>query len=131
MSLIRQIWLLLLGTLVLAFAAGTLINIGSVRDTLQTQLNQKNSDNATALAQVLSQHKGQRELMELTLSAQFDTGFYRRIRLVGADAQPSSTAAATPRRSTRPTGSSRSCRSNRSPAWRRWRMAGVHSVRSR
>ena len=85
MSLIRQIWLLLLGTLVLAFAAGTLINIGSVRDTLQTQLNQKNSDNATALAQVLSQHKGQRELMELTLSAQFDTGFYRRIRLVGAD----------------------------------------------
>ncbi len=85
MSLIRQIWLLLLGTLVLAFAAGTVINIGSVRDTLQTQLNLKNSDNATALAQVLSQQKGQRELMELTLSAQFDTGFYRRIRLVGAD----------------------------------------------
>ena len=85
MSLIRQIWLLLLGALVLAFAAGTVINIGSVRDTLQTQLNLKNSDNATALAQVLSQQKGQRELMELTLSAQFDTGFYRRIRLVGAD----------------------------------------------
>jgi len=85
MSLIRQIWLLLLGTLLLAFAAGTVINIGSVRDTLQTQLNLKNSDNATALAQVLSQQKGQRELMELTLSAQFDTGFYRRIRLVGAD----------------------------------------------
>ena len=85
MSLIRQIWLLLLGTLLLAFAAGTVINIGSVRDTLQTQLNLKNSDNATALAQVLSQQKGQREMMELTLSAQFDTGFYRRIRLVGAD----------------------------------------------
>ena len=85
MSLIRQIWLLLLGTLMLAFAAGSIINIGSVRDTLQTQLNLKNSDNATALAQVLSQQKGQRELMELTLSAQFDTGFYRRIRLVGAD----------------------------------------------
>ena len=32
MSLIRQIWLLLLGTLLLAFAAGTVVNIGSVRD---------------------------------------------------------------------------------------------------
>lgn len=85
MSLIRQIWLLLLGALTLAFAAATVINIGSVRDTLQTQLDLKNSDNATALAQVLSQQKGQRELMELTLTAQFDTGFYRRIRLVGAD----------------------------------------------
>lgn len=85
MSLIRQIWLLLLGTLLLAFAAGTVINTGSVRHTLQTQLDLKNSDNATALAQVLSQQKGERELMELTLTAQFDTGFYRRIRLVGAD----------------------------------------------
>ena len=85
MSLIRQIWLLLLGTLTLAFAAGTVINVGSVRDTLQTQLDLKNSDNATALAQVLSQQKGERALMELTLTAQFDTGFYRRIRLVGAD----------------------------------------------
>ena len=75
MSLIRQIWLLLLGTLLLAFAAGTVINIGSVRDTLQTQLNLKNSDNATALAQVLSQQRGQRELMDLTLAAQFDTGY--------------------------------------------------------
>ena len=87
MSLIRQIWLLLLGTLLLAFAAGTVINIGSVRDTLQTQLNLKNSDNATALAQVLSQQKGQRELMELAAAAQFDTGFYRSIRFTAADGQ--------------------------------------------
>jgi len=85
MSLIRQIWLLLLGTLVLAFAAATVINIGAVRDTLQTQLDLKNADNATALAQVLSQQKGDLALMDLTLSAQFDTGFYKRIRLIGAD----------------------------------------------
>ncbi|MES1161685.1 MAG: LapD/MoxY N-terminal periplasmic domain-containing protein, partial [Rhizobacter sp.] len=38
-----------------------------------------------ALAQVLSQQKGQRELMELAASAQFDTGFYRRIRFTGTD----------------------------------------------
>ena len=85
MSLIRQIWLLLLATLVLAFAASVSVNVTSARDTLQTQLRLKNSDNATALALVLSQQKGQLELMELALAAQFDTGFYRRIRFTGAD----------------------------------------------
>ena len=85
MSLIRQIWLLLLATLLLAFAASVTVNANSARDTLQTQLRLKNSDNATALAQVLSQQKGQRDLMELAASAQFDTGFYRRIRFTGAD----------------------------------------------
>jgi diguanylate cyclase (GGDEF)-like protein len=85
MSLIRQIWLLLLATLLLAFVASVSVYVGAVRETLQTQLRLKNSDNATALALVLSQQKGQRELMELAVSAQFDTGFYRSIRVVGAD----------------------------------------------
>ena len=85
MSLIRQIWLLLLATLVLALMASVTVNVGSARDTLQTQLRLKNSDNATSLALVLSQQKGQRELMELAASAQFDTGFYQRIRFTGAD----------------------------------------------
>jgi EAL domain-containing protein (putative c-di-GMP-specific phosphodiesterase class I)/GGDEF domain-containing protein len=85
MSLIRQIWLLLLGTLLLALLASVTINVSSARDTLQTQLRLKNSDNATALAQVLSQQKGQREMMELVSAAQFDTGFYRSIRFTGAD----------------------------------------------
>ena len=85
MSLIRQIWLLLLGTLLLALLASVTVNVSSARDTLQTQLRLKNSDNATALAQVLSQQKGQRELMELAAAAQFDTGFYRSIRFTAAD----------------------------------------------
>ena len=88
MSLIRQIWLLLLGTLLLALLASVSINVSSARDTLQTQLRLKNSDNATALAQVLSQQRGQRELMELAAAAQFDTGFYRSIRFTAADGQP-------------------------------------------
>jgi len=37
MSLIRQIWLLLLATLLLAFAASVTVNVRSARDTLQTQ----------------------------------------------------------------------------------------------
>ena len=85
MSLIRQIWLLLLATLLLAFLASVTVNVRSARDTLETQLRLKNSDNATALAQVLSQQRGQQALMELAVSAQFDTGFYRRIRFTAVD----------------------------------------------
>jgi diguanylate cyclase (GGDEF)-like protein len=80
--------LLLLGTLLLALLASVTINVGSARETLQTQLRLKNSDNATALAQVLTQQKGQREMMELAAAAQFDTGFYRSIRFTGADGKP-------------------------------------------
>jgi EAL domain-containing protein (putative c-di-GMP-specific phosphodiesterase class I)/GGDEF domain-containing protein len=85
MSLIRQIWLLLLGTLLLAFAGSVAVNADAARDTLQTQLRIKNSDNATALALVLSQQKGDAALMELVVSSLFDTGFYRRVQLVAAD----------------------------------------------
>lgn len=80
MSLIRQIWLLLLGTLLLAFAGSVGVSIHSARDTLQTQLRLKNNDNAASLALVLSQQKGDPKLMELLMAAQFDTGFYRQIR---------------------------------------------------
>ncbi len=85
MSLIRQIWLLLLGTLVFAFAASVGVAINSERDTLQTQLRIKNSDNAASLALALSQQKGDSKLMELLMAAQFDTGFYQRIRFTTAD----------------------------------------------
>ena len=46
MSLIRQIWLLLVAVLLLALAGAVGINLLSTRDTLQTQLRLKNSDNA-------------------------------------------------------------------------------------
>lgn len=85
MSLIRQIWLLLLATLLLAFAGSVAIVVTAARDTLQTQLRLKNSDNAGSLAMVLSQQKGDRDLMTLLAGAQFDTGYYRRVRLAAAD----------------------------------------------
>ena len=87
MSLIRQIRLLLLGTLLLAFVGSVGVTIVSARDTLQTQLRLKNSDNATSLALVLSQQRGEPQLMELVMSAQFDSGFYRRIRLISTTGQ--------------------------------------------
>jgi diguanylate cyclase (GGDEF)-like protein len=85
MSLIRQIWLLMLGTVLLAFVGSVTVAVESARGYLQTQLQLKNADNATAMALVLSQQKGDRNLMELLMSAQFDTGYYRRIRFVAPD----------------------------------------------
>ena len=85
MSLIGQIWLKLFVVLMLAFAGGVVVHTDAMRDTLQTQLRLKNTDNATAIALVLSQQKGDAALMELVMSAQYDTGFYRRMRFLGAD----------------------------------------------
>jgi diguanylate cyclase (GGDEF)-like protein len=85
MSLIRQIWLLLWGSLLLALVGGVAVNISTTRDTLQTQLVIKNTDSANALALVLSQQKGDASLMALVVASQFDTGYYQRIRLLGAD----------------------------------------------
>ena len=88
MSLIRQIWLLMFGTVLLAFLGSVTVAVGSARTYLETQLQLKNADNATTLALALSQQGGDEQLMNLMMAAQFDTGFYRRIRLVGSDGQP-------------------------------------------
>jgi len=87
MSLIRQIWLLLLGVVLLALAGSLAITVVAERDTLQTQLRLKNNDNAQALALALSQQRGDASLMELLVAAQFDTGYYRSIRLVRGNGQ--------------------------------------------
>jgi EAL domain-containing protein (putative c-di-GMP-specific phosphodiesterase class I)/GGDEF domain-containing protein len=85
MSLIRQIGLLLLAALLLAFAGGAVVSITSARDALETQLRVKNGDNAAALALALSQQKGEAQTMGLLLAAQFDTGVFARIRFVPAE----------------------------------------------
>ncbi len=85
MSLIRQVWLLLALTLVLAFAAAFGITVHSARQYLETQLGLKNNDTAQFLALTLSQQKGDVTAMELVIASQFDSGFYERIRLTGSD----------------------------------------------
>lgn len=81
MSLIRQVWVLVLGMIMLACAASVGVSVWTARDYLQTQLTLKNNDNAQALALSLSQQQADAALVELVVSAQFDTGFYRRITL--------------------------------------------------
>lgn len=85
MTLMRQISLLLVAVVLLALAGAVGVSLLSTRDTLQTQLRLKNSDNAQSLALALSQQHGEAPLMTLLLTAQFDTGAYRRIRLTGSD----------------------------------------------
>ena len=82
MSLIRQVWLLLLFTLASVFVAAVGVSLHSARQYLDTQLTVKNNDAAQALALTLSQQRGDPTAMELVLSGQFDTGAYQRIELI-------------------------------------------------
>lgn len=85
MPLIRQIWGLVLASVLLALVGAVGVAMHAARDTLQTQLRVKNSDNAASLALALSQQQGDAARMQLLLAAQFDTGFYRHVRWVGPD----------------------------------------------
>lgn len=87
MSLMRQLGWLLAAVLLLALAGAMGVTLLSTRSTLEAQLRLKDSDNAQSLALALSQQRGDAASMALLLSAQFDTGFYRRIRLTDRGGQ--------------------------------------------
>lgn len=97
MSLIRQIWLLLLVTVLMAFLGSFGVWMVSARGYLETQLRLKNADNAQSLALSLSQQKGDVPSMDLTVQAVFDTGFYKRITLKDAGGRVLFTREADPR----------------------------------
>jgi diguanylate cyclase (GGDEF)-like protein len=82
MSMYRQLWIaLIIGTL-LALAGGLLATTLSARSYLQTQIELKNIDNATVLAQALSQRAVEPVELELAVAALFDRGHYDAIRVV-------------------------------------------------
>lgn len=80
MSLIRQVWLLVVGIVMTACIGSVVVSVLTARSYLETQLALKNNDNAQALALTMTQQNGNRSLIELALSAQFDTGYYQSIR---------------------------------------------------
>ncbi|MFM2120934.1 MAG: hypothetical protein RL722_2402 [Pseudomonadota bacterium] len=88
MPLIRQIWLLILSIIVLAFAAAAALSVLGARNYLETQLSLKNADNAQNLALNLGQQGGDFTLIELAIASQFDTGAYRSIRLADLAGRP-------------------------------------------
>lgn len=85
MSMIRQVWMLILGIIVMACVGSVAVSVSSARDYLESQLALKNNDNAQSLALALSQQDGDAALAELALAAQFDTGYYRSLRLRAPD----------------------------------------------
>ncbi|MDR7271445.1 EAL domain-containing protein (putative c-di-GMP-specific phosphodiesterase class I)/GGDEF domain-containing protein [Pelomonas saccharophila] len=80
MSLMRQIAWLVLGVVLAALVGAVGLSMVSARQLMRTQLELKNADNAQALALALSQQQGDRELIKLLVSAQFDTGAYEFVR---------------------------------------------------
>jgi len=82
MSLIKQLWAAIILVMAMAFAASTVTSVWSARQYLQQQLQVKNIDNATALALSLTQLPKDPVMVELQVSAQFDAGHYRFIRIV-------------------------------------------------
>lgn len=81
MSLIKQLWLGIIVLLLLALGGSFFISFFSAKVYLQEQLQLKNMDNATSLALSMSQLDKDPVTLELLISAQFDTGHYRRIAL--------------------------------------------------
>ncbi len=81
MSLIRQLWLTVVISTLLALTGSLLIGIFSARDYLVEQLARQNSDNASSLALSMTQREKNLTVVELQVAALFDTGYYQEIRV--------------------------------------------------
>lgn len=81
MSLIKQLWLAISAVLLLAFGGSLLVAMTSSRAYLEQEVRIKNADNANALALAMTQLSKDEVTLELLVSAQFDTGHYREIKL--------------------------------------------------
>ena len=85
MSLVKKLWIGIILLMVIAFGGSFVVSSLSAKNYLEKQLTIKNSDNANALALSLSRSQADPVMLELTLAAQFDTGFYKEIKLTGAE----------------------------------------------
>lgn len=81
MSLTKQLWLAIAAIMTLAFGISLMVSVWSAKSYLEDQLRLKNLDNANSLALSMSQIEKDPVLIELLLSAQFDIGHYKQIRL--------------------------------------------------
>jgi diguanylate cyclase (GGDEF)-like protein len=84
MSFIRQIWLLLLLALALAFSGAVSIAVFSERHYLEQQLSLKNQDSARTLALAMSQRTEDLSTASRSLAAQFELGLFQYVLLKDA-----------------------------------------------
>jgi EAL domain-containing protein (putative c-di-GMP-specific phosphodiesterase class I)/GGDEF domain-containing protein len=81
MSLIKQLWLVILGLVLLAFVGSLVVGVTTSRHYIEQEVRIKNADNANALALSMTQLDKDPVTIELLVAAQFDTGHYRRVEL--------------------------------------------------
>lgn len=82
MSLIRQLWLAVFTSTLIAFAGSFLLSMLTARHYLEQQLATKNADNAASLALAMSQLPKDPVTIELQLAALTDNGQYASVRLL-------------------------------------------------
>jgi EAL domain-containing protein (putative c-di-GMP-specific phosphodiesterase class I)/GGDEF domain-containing protein len=82
MSLVKQLWLVIVVILTLAFAGAFALSTVVSKHYFERQLQAKNDDNATTLALSITQLEKDPVMIDLLIAAQFDTGHYQYIGLV-------------------------------------------------
>lgn len=82
MSLMRQLWLTVVVSTVIAFAGSLLVSMWSAQGYLAQQLERKNVDVANSLALSMTQQNKDQVTIELQVAALFDTGFYQQVSVV-------------------------------------------------
>lgn len=85
MTLIRQVWLVLLGVLLLVLVGAVVAHTLTERRSLQQQLQSRNDDDAKLLALALSQQQGDAARMRQVAAQRFGNGGYRHLRLTRDD----------------------------------------------
>lgn len=82
MSLIRQLWLTIIASTLIAFLGSFAISLVTARQYLEYQLAVKNNDNAASLALSMSQLDKDPVTTELQIAALFDSGQYSLVKLI-------------------------------------------------
>ncbi|XZG71208.1 bifunctional diguanylate cyclase/phosphodiesterase [Chitinibacteraceae bacterium HSL-7] len=85
MSLIRQLWLIVIAATLLAFSGSLVLSLYTARDYLQQQLLAQSNDAAAGLALSLTQQPKDQATIELMVSALFDQGHFANIRYIDRD----------------------------------------------
>lgn len=81
MSMHRQIWLAIVITALIAFGGGLVSSVINAKTYLESQLSQKNTDNAHALALSISHSSPNQANTEVAVNAMFDSGHYEFIEI--------------------------------------------------
>ena len=83
-SLIQQLWMLVIAAVVLAAAGSLTANLFNARDYLQQQLAAQSADAANSLAMLITQNQADPVMGETLINAAFDQGHFRQISWVDA-----------------------------------------------